>query len=115
MPCSVKGLHNSVLYLDALTFEFDPVEEVVLEAEEWLELSLILFLSLSNSEIFLSKLKAAEAADSLSANKELKEAANWLKAASKGKDEAEEGVEGLELKSRREDMGLEELEFILGL
>ena len=86
----------------------DEVDEVD-EAEEWLSL-LILFRSLSNSEIFLSRLRAAEAADSLSAKRELKEAANWLKAASSGKLEAEEGVEGLEEKSRREDMGEEEFE-----
>jgi len=82
------------------------------EAEEWLsELPLwILLRNLSNSEIFLSKLRATEAADSLSVKRLEKEAANWLKAASKGKLEAEEGVEGLDEKSRREDSGEEELE-----
>jgi hypothetical protein len=71
---------------------------------------LILFRNLSNSEIFLSKLMAAEAADSLSASSELKEAANWLKAASKGNEEEEDGVEGLEEKSRLEDIGDDEFE-----
>jgi hypothetical protein len=101
-----------------LTFELvDPFEEVVLEAELRLSevdsLFWILFLSLSNSEIFLSKLSVAETADSLSASKELNEAANWLKAASSGRDEDEDGVEGLLEKSRRELMGLDELEFNL--
>lgn len=98
-----------------LTLEFVEAEaedEVVELAELWLSW-LILFLNLSNSEIFLSKLSAAEAADSLSANKELKEAANWLKAASKGSDEAEEGVEGEDEKSRRKDIGELELELMV--
>ena len=56
------------------------------------------------------KLIAAEAADSLSASKVLKEAANWLKAASKGNEDEEDGVEGLEEKSLREDMGDDEFE-----
>lgn len=97
-----------------LTFELvvEAEDEVVELAELRLSWLLILFLNLSNSEIFLSKLRAAEAADSLSANKELKEAANWLKAASKGSDEAEEGVEGEDEKSRRRDIGELELELM---
>jgi len=55
---------------------------------------------------------AADAADSLSASKVLKEAANWLKAASKGNEDDEDGVEGLEEKSLREDMGDDEFEAI---
>ena len=53
---------------------------------------------------------AAEAADSLSASKELNEAANWLKAASSGNEDEDEGVEGLEEKSRLEDIGDDEFE-----
>lgn len=49
----------------------------------------------------------------MSARSEVKEAANWLKAASKGKEEAEEGVEGLEEKSRLEDIGEDELEVVI--
>lgn len=117
VPCSENGLHNSVLYRLVLTLvEVLPLDEVVDEAEEWLSTLLILFLSLSNSEIFLSRFKAAEAAESLSAKSELKEAANWLKAASRGsEDEADEGVEMVDEgdeKSRLEDMGDEELEDI---
>jgi hypothetical protein len=97
-----------------LTFELADVpfelEEVVELAEEWLSELLILLRNLSNSEIFLSKLMAAEAADSLSASKLLKEAANWLKAASKGNEDDEDGVEGLEEKSLREDIGDDEFE-----
>lgn len=89
------------------------------EAELWLSLALlILFRKRSSSEIFLSRLEAAEAAASLSAKSELKEAANWLKAASRGSEEVELGVEMVELgeeKSRREDMGDEEVEDILRL
>lgn len=98
-----------------LTFEAAvevELEEVVELADEWLSELLILLRNLSNSEIFLSKLMAAEAADSLSASKLLKEAANWLKAASKGKEDDEDGVEGLEEKSLREDIGDEEFEAI---
>jgi len=90
--------------------------EVVEEAEEWLSLLLILFFRRSNSAIFLSKLEAAEAAASLSAKSELKEAANWLKAASRGSEEVELGVEMVEEgeeKSRREDKGDEEVDDIL--
>lgn len=92
--------------------EVDPfeLEEVVELADEWLSELLILLRNLSNSEIFLSKLMAADAADSLSASKVLKEAANWLKAASKGNEDEEDGVEGLEEKSLREDMGDDEFE-----
>jgi hypothetical protein len=94
-----------------------PLDEVVDEAEEWLSAWLILLRSLSNSEIFLSRFNAAEAAESLSCKSELKEAANWLKAASKGsEDEADDGVEMVEdgdEKSRLEDMGDEVLEDIL--
>lgn len=79
-------------------------------ADEWLsELLLILFLNLSNSEIFLSK---ADAADSLSFIIVLKEAANWLKAASKGNEDEDEGVEGLDEKSLLDDMGLEEFDIL---
>lgn len=81
------------------------------EAEEWLSLALlILFRKRSNSEIFLSRL---EVAASLSAKSELKEAANWLKAASSGSEEVELGVEMAEEgeeKSLREDVGDEEVE-----
>jgi len=102
-----------------LTFEaaddvdVDPfeLEEVVELADEWLsELLLIWLRNLSNSEIFLSKLMAAEAADSLSANNVLKEAAKWLKAVSKGNEDEDEGVEGLDEKSLLEDMGEDEFE-----
>lgn len=79
-------------------------DEVVEEAELWLSW-LILFLSRSNSEIFLSK--EAETAEAESPdNKELKEQPK-AKAASKGSEE-EPGVEGGEEKSRREDMGEDE-------
>ena len=105
-----------MLTLEAAEVEVEPVE-VVLEALEWLSLALlILFRKRSNSEIFLSRLEAAEAAASLSARSELKEAANWLKAASRGSEEVELGVEMVELgdeKSRREDKGDEEVEDIL--
>ena len=60
--------------------------------------------------MYQPKLMAADAADSLSASKVLKEAANWLKAASKGNEDEEDGVEGLEEKSLREDMGDDEFE-----
>lgn len=90
------------------------VEEVVEEAELWLSLE-ILFFRRSNSAIFLS-MEAAEVAASLSAKSELKEAANWLKAASRGSEEVELGVEMVEEgeeKSRRELKGDEEVEDIL--
>lgn len=66
---------------------------------------MILFLSRSNSEIFLSK-DAETAEAEFSDNKELNEAANWLKAASNGR--LDEGVEGGDEKSRLDDMGDEE-------
>lgn len=79
-------------------------DEVVEEAELWLSW-LILFLSRSNSEIFLSN--EAETAEAESPdNKELKEQPK-AKAASNGSEE-EPGVEGGEEKSRREDMGEDE-------
>ena len=40
----------------------------------------------------------------------LKEAANWLKAASKGNEDEDEGVEGLDEKSLLDDMGLDEFD-----
>ena len=52
------------------------MEDVVDDAELWLSW-LILFLSRSNSEIFLSK-EAETAEAEFSVNKELNEAANWL-------------------------------------
>jgi len=103
------------LYLEVLTLEVEvEVEEVVEEAELWLSLE-ILFFRRSNSAIFLS-MEAAEVAASLSAKSELKEAANWLKAASRGSEEVELGVEMVEEgeeKSRRELKGDEEVEDIL--
>jgi hypothetical protein len=72
-----------------------------------------LFLSRSNYEIFLSK--EAETAEAESpANKELKEQPK-AKAASKGSEVEEPGVEGGEEKSRREDMGEEEEVVLLPL
>ena len=92
--------------------DVDPEDEVVEEAELWLSW-LILFLSRSNSEIFLSK--EAETAEAESpANKELKEQPK-AKAASKGSEVEEPGVEGGEEKSRREDMGEEEEVVLLPL
>ena len=92
------------------------VEEVVEEAELWLSLlQEILFFRRSSSAIFLS-MEAAEVAASLSAKSELKEAANWLKAASRGSEEVELGVEMVEEgeeKSRRELSGDEEVDDIL--
>jgi len=103
------------LYLEVLTLEVEvEVEEVVEEAELWLSLE-ILFFRRSNSAIFLS-MEAAEVAASLSAKSELKEAANWLKAASRGSEEVELGVEMVEEgeeKSRRELSGDEEVDDIL--
>ena len=99
--------------LTLVPFEVE-VEEVVEEAELWLSLE-ILFFRRSNSAIFLS-MEAAEVAASLSAKSELKEAANWLKAASRGSEEVELGVEMVEEgeeKSRRELKGDEEVEDIL--
>lgn len=94
---------------DVERVEEDPADvdedEVTEEAELWLSW-LILFLSRSNSEIFLSK--EAETAEAESPdNKELKEQPK-AKAASNGSEVEEPGVEGGEEKSRREDMGEDE-------
>ena len=63
--------------------------------------------------IFYQKLPKADAADSLSFIIVLKEAANWLKAASKGNEDEDEGVEGLDEKSLLDDMGLDEFDVFL--
>lgn len=93
------------------------VVEVVEDAEEWLSFWLILLRKRSRSAIFLSKLAAVEdATEPFSASNVLNEDANWLKAASKGSEEDEDGVEIVDEgdeKSLLEDIGLEDEEEIL--